>query len=827
MSNKKYKLKYIRHFICAALSAALLLSEFPIDAYAAEADSGKERVIVSLGDSYSSGEGIEPFYGQDTGTAEKVKNPDWLAHRSQNSWPGMLTLPSVDGTMSQNRGSHWYFTAVSGALVDNLYNEQTKEYKKDKYSGSCSLPPQLDIFDELGAKEADYVTLTLGGNDADFPGIILEVVTGSTYLNYSNLSDKLNKTWEKFYAEDGIGDKLRRSYEDIAEKAGSQAHIIVAGYPKLLDSTGKGFFISREEATLVNTAVSNFNNAIEHIVNQCSASGMKISFVSVEDAFEGHEAYSADPYINEIIFGTKPQDLKDLDIKSAYSIHPNYNGAKAYARCVQDEINTLEGLKPVVYSTDFNISTLGYDGALYDDYKIIVEGRESIALWGLIGRDYYDEITVAESMPVSMSLPKGTYTITVTDGETSYFQKIKTRKNSENNLLIFTTNFGYVNEADNVLEGQYQEAVRTTSDERDIVLVLDVSGSMSGTPIAETKKASVNFIDTILDEDASIGIVTYDNYASVLSGFSIDKDNLTDTVAGIQDGGGTNIEAGLAEAYSMLSTSDARKRIIVLMSDGEPNDGKEGDALIAYADEIKNDGITIYTLGFFESLGSNKSSAQILMEKIASDGYHYEVASADDLVFFFEDMADQINGQKYIYIRIACPVDATVSYNGEALCSAEDNLQLRTDFGTLTFEDNENTANTGENDTIKVFRLKEGVRYDVRIVGTGHGLMDYTIGFMDESGNYSDFRRFEDVKITRKTVIDTVAEVSEESILNIDEDGDGKYDLKMRAGENGYGEEVKSSVWIYAAAGVVLLILLILFLAVRKKRKNKAAKECN
>lgn len=827
MSNKKYKLKYIRHFICAALSAALLLSEFPIDAYAAEADSGKERVIVSLGDSYSSGEGIEPFYGQDTGTAEKVKNPDWLAHRSQNSWPGMLTLPSVDGTMSQNRGSHWYFTAVSGAVVDNLYNEQTKEYKKDKYSGSCSLPPQLDIFDELGAKEADYVTLTLGGNDADFPGIILEVVTGSTYLNYSNLSDKLNKTWEKFYAEDGIGDKLRRSYEDIAEKAGSQAHIIVAGYPKLLDSTGKGFFISREEATLVNTAVSNFNNAIEHIVNQCSASGMKISFVSVEDAFEGHEAYSADPYINEIIFGTKPQDLKDLDIKSAYSIHPNYNGAKAYARCVQDEINTLEGLKPVVYSTDFNISTLGYDGALYDDYKIIVEGRESIALWGLIGRDCYDEITVAESMPVSMSLPKGTYTITVTDGETSYFQKIKTRKNSENNLLIFTTNFGYVNEADNVLEGQYQEAVRTTSDERDIVLVLDVSGSMSGTPIAETKKASVNFIDTILDEDASIGIVTYDNYASVLSGFSIDKDNLTDTVAGIQDGGGTNIEAGLAEAYSMLSTSDARKRIIVLMSDGEPNDGKEGDALIAYADEIKNDGITIYTLGFFESLGSNKSSAQILMEKIASDGYHYEVASADDLVFFFEDMADQINGQKYIYIRIACPVDATVSYNGEALCSAEDNLQLRTDFGTLTFEDNENTANTGENDTIKVFRLKEGVRYDVRIVGTGHGLMDYTIGFMDESGNYSDFRRFEDVKITRKTVIDTVAEVSEESILNIDEDGDGKYDLKMRAGENGYGEEVKSSVWIYAAAGVVLLILLILFLAVRKKRKNKAAKECN
>ena len=47
------------------------------------------------------------------------------------------------------------------------------------------------------------------------------------------------------------------------------------------------------------------------------------------------------------------------------------------------------------------------------------------------------------------------------------------------------------------------------------------------------------------------------------------------------------------------------------------------------------------------------------------------------------------------------------------------------------------------------------------------------------------------LKITKETVIDTVATVSEESVLNIDEDGDGNYDLKLRADENGFGEEVK------------------------------------
>lgn len=329
------------------------------------------------------------------------------------------------------------------------------------------------------------------------------------------------------------------------------------------------------------------------------------------------------------------------------------------------------------------------------------------------------------------------------------------------------------------------------SDERDIVLVLDVSGSMIGTPIDETKKASVNFIETILEEDASIGIVTYDNYAYRGSDFSVSKESLENVVSNISAGGGTNMEAGIMEAESMLSSGNAKKKIIVLMSDGYPNNGKQGDDLVEYANQIKDSGVIIYTLGFFSDLGSEKSSAQTLMEKIASDGCHYEVSSADDLVFFFEDMADQINGQKYIYVRIACPVDVSVTYEGQTLSSAESDLNLRTDFGTLTLEESEETETADTDDEVKVLRLKEGTEYDIQIVGTGDGSMDYTIGFMDDEGNYSDLRRFEDIEITEETVIDTVAETSEESILNIDKNGDGRYDLKLSAGENGYGEEIE------------------------------------
>ena len=84
------------------------------------------------------------------------------------------------------------------------------------------------------------------------------------------------------------------------------------------------------------------------------------------------------------------------------------------------------------------------------------------------------------------------------------------------------------------------------------------------------------------------------------------------------------------------------------------------------------------------------------MEKIASEGCHYEVSSSEDLVFFFEDVAGQIGGQKYIYVKVACPVDVSVTYKGETLSSAENDQNLRTSFGTLSFRENEGKENNEE-----------------------------------------------------------------------------------------------------------------------------------
>ena len=468
--------------------------------------------------------------------------------------------------------------------------------------------------------------------------------------------------------------------------------------------------------------------------------------------------------------------------------------------------NSRPGEITITYSDGakekYTLEDLNDTQAVYFDQPIETD-RLTIRLDFVYPGSTYADTAISEFTPIAYEQDSGVW-------QNGNFAKI-----TRNDTNAFICEWG-------AYQAVSADAGRTTSDERDIVLVLDTSGSMAGTPLEETKDASSSFVDTVLEQDASIGIVTYTSDAEQNADFSVSNSHLQEIISNISSGGGTDIESGLSEANAMLSTSHAKQKIIVLMSDGEPNDGKVGEELIAYADQIKDSGITIYTLGFFESLG-NKSSAQALMEQIASDGCHYEVSDADSLVFFFGDIADQINGQKYIYIRIACPVDVLVNYEGETLDSNEETLQTRTSFGTLTFEESEEQGDVedGVDNRIKTLRLKDGVAYDIRIEGTARGRMDYTIGFMDDNGEYTDQRRFENIRISRSTVIDTVASYEDTTELNIDEDGDGKYDLKYRAKANEKGEVVDYTRMIYAVMAVAFCILVVVVVAVAKRRIRK------
>ena len=139
-------------------------------------------IMVSLGDSYSSGEGITPFYGQDAPITIKATNEDWLAHRSTKSWPSLLKIPGIPGTMGNYNVKNtnasmickWYFKASSGAETKHFNQEtQSKSVNKQLYKREATLPKQLDVFKNIDGN-VDYVTLTIGGNDVNFSGLITD-----------------------------------------------------------------------------------------------------------------------------------------------------------------------------------------------------------------------------------------------------------------------------------------------------------------------------------------------------------------------------------------------------------------------------------------------------------------------------------------------------------------------------------------------------------------------------------------------------------------------------------------------------------------------------
>ncbi len=363
-------MRKFRRALCCLLSLAILLSAVSLQHEAAQAEETGSRVIVSLGDSYSSGEGIPPFYHQDDPYDVKEYNESWVAHRSMFSWPGMLSLPGV-GMMAENKDIDWYFVASSGARIQDLYNYQDNRVVKKSMFSWHTLPitPQLWIFGQLGEEnKPDYVTITLGGNDADFADIIRTAAANISIINIDYLKDKVEAVWTRFNAPGGTRDRLKQAYRDIWEKAGKQCSIIVVGYPGLLSQDGGGALFSAEEARYINAQVSLFNKELRSIVAECYMEGIPIYFVSVEEDFYGHEAYTDEPYINGLVFNTVLSPTEDIDKTnpvSAYSIHPNYKGACVYARCVQKAIDYLEELKAL------GLEMPKYD-AFADEYKAMI-----------------------------------------------------------------------------------------------------------------------------------------------------------------------------------------------------------------------------------------------------------------------------------------------------------------------------------------------------------------------------------------------------------------------------------------------------------------------
>ena len=142
----------------------------------------------------------------------------------------------------------------------------------------------------------------------------------------------------------------------------------------------------------------------------------------------------------------------------------------------------------------------------------------------------------------------------------------------------------------------------TKMDVIDIVLVMDISSSMLATDflpnrLEAVKKTAKNFIEERVSD--RIGVLVFAGESFIQCPLTVDKDVLLSLMDEIQVAeqsyDGTAIGMAIANATNRLRHSDAKSKVMILLSDGSNNAG-ELDPLTS-ADLAAKFGIKIYTIG--------------------------------------------------------------------------------------------------------------------------------------------------------------------------------------------------------------------------------------
>lgn len=109
---------------------------------------------------------------------------------------------------------------------------------------------------------------------------------------------------------------------------------------------------------------------------------------------------------------------------------------------------------------------------------------------------------------------------------------------------------------------------------KDVIFVIDISGSMYGNKIAKVKEDSLALIDLILTNNQNqISIISFGTSATLLSDFTNDKEDLDTIINNLTPTGLTNYYKALVEVDNVLDNytkQEGRDVVVLFLSDGFP-----------------------------------------------------------------------------------------------------------------------------------------------------------------------------------------------------------------------------------------------------------------
>ena len=188
------------------------------------------------------------------------------------------------------------------------------------------------------------------------------------------------------------------------------------------------------------------------------------------------------------------------------------------------------------------------------------------------------------------------------------------------------------------------------SNPTDIVLILDRSGSMAGSPLANLKNGAKKFIE-IIDESTDgsedgqigngshIGIVSFASTATQDTQLITSVDELNAAVNALTAGGSTNHEDAFTKALQLFNPASTNDKVMVMFTDGVTTAGGNPNPVATAA---KAQGVIIYSIGLS---GNGGIDEQALKDWASEPASAYVAITPDDeeLEDLFENIAKNIS----------------------------------------------------------------------------------------------------------------------------------------------------------------------------------------
>ena len=211
-----------------------------------------------------------------------------------------------------------------------------------------------------------------------------------------------------------------------------------------------------------------------------------------------------------------------------------------------------------------------------------------------------------------------------------------------------------------------------------LVLVLDVSGSMAGKPLADAK-AALNVLVSSLAVGDSAAFITFNSGVSVEQPLTTDKTALTAAIGRATANGNTAIFDAESVALDVLADAAPRaRRAIVLLTDGEDNASRIPLATIN--ERMHAQTFPLYVVGLGTSL--NNATLQSLANAGTGGGLYIAPTSAQ-LAGIYAALAQEIRVQYTMSYRS----DATRAPEGSSVTTTVQVVQAGAVLGTaaITF----------------------------------------------------------------------------------------------------------------------------------------------